>query len=143
MGASGNASSLAAFSRIFIWPNHNTRVCSPYDFQGNFRMNQCICRTGASKITGMGAQVARRYLISGMVQGVGYRAFAERAAHQIGVTGWARNQDDGRVEVHANGTTGQLNDFEARLRQGPRWAQVRAVEVSEAAVSHETGFHIR
>ena len=91
----------------------------------------------------MGAQVARGYLISGMVQGVGYRAFAERSARQTGVTGWARNQNDGRVEVHANGTVEQLDDFEARLRQGPRWAQVRAVEVLEAAVSHETGFHIR
>jgi acylphosphatase len=91
----------------------------------------------------MGAQVARRYLISGMVQGVGYRAFAERSAHQIGVTGWARNLDDGRVEVHANGTAAQLDDFEARLRQGPRWAEVRTVEVSEAAVSHESDFNIR
>jgi acylphosphatase len=87
--------------------------------------------------------MAREYLISGMVQGVGYRAFAERCARQIGVTGWARNQDDGGVEVHANGTVKQLDDFEARLRQGPRWAQVRAVEVLEAAVSHETGFDIR
>lgn len=87
--------------------------------------------------------MARRYLISGVVQGVGYRAFAERSARQLGVTGWARNQDDGRVEVLANGTVEQLDDFEARLRQGPRWAQVRTVEVSEAAVSHETGFHTR
>ncbi len=91
----------------------------------------------------MGAQIARRFVISGMVQGVGYRAFAERSARQIGVTGWARNQDDGGVEVQANGTVEQLDDFEARLRQGPRWAQVRAVEVSEAAVSHEAGFRIR
>jgi acylphosphatase len=87
--------------------------------------------------------MARRYLISGTVQGVGYRAFAERGARQIGVTGWARNLDDGRVEVHANGTSGQLEDFEARLRQGPRWAHVRAVEVSAATVSHEAGFLIR
>jgi len=87
--------------------------------------------------------MAREYLISGMVQGVGYRAFAERCARQIGVTGWARNQGDGGVEVHANGTVKQLDDFEARLRLGPRWAQVSTVEVLEAAVSHETGFHIR
>jgi len=99
--------------------------------------------TTFSKITGMGAQAARRYVISGMVQGVGYRAFAERSAQQIGVTGWARNRDDGRVEVHANGTVEQLDDLEARLRQGPRWAQVRAVDVSEATVSRETGFYIR
>jgi acylphosphatase len=91
----------------------------------------------------MGAQAARRFVISGVVQGVGYRAFAERSARQIGVTGWARNRDDGGVEVQANGTVEQLDDFEGRLRQGPRWAQVRAVEVSEAAVSHETGFHTR
>ncbi len=87
--------------------------------------------------------MAREYLISGMVQGVGYRAFAERCARQIGVTGWARNQGDGGVEVHANGTVKQLDDFEARLRLGPRWAQVSAVEVLEAEVSQETGFHIR
>lgn len=87
--------------------------------------------------------MARRYLISGMVQGVGYRAFAEREARRIGVTGWARNLDDGRVEVHANGTSGQLDDFEARLRQGPRWAEVRTVEVFEAAVSPAGEFHIR
>ena len=87
--------------------------------------------------------MARRFVISGMVQGVGFRAFAERSARQIGVTGWARNREDGDVEVQANGTVEQLDDFEARLRQGPRWAQVRGVEVSEAAVSHETGFRIR
>ena len=87
--------------------------------------------------------MARRFVISGMVQGVGFRAFAERSARQIGVTGWARNLDDGGVEVQANGTVEQLDDFEAQVRQGPRWAQVRAVEVSEAAVSYETGFHIR
>jgi acylphosphatase len=77
------------------------------------------------------------------VQGVGYRYFAERSAHQTGVTGWARNLDDGRVEVHANGTPDQLEDFEARLRMGPRFADVRSVESSEAAVLELSGFHIR
>jgi len=86
---------------------------------------------------------ARRFLISGRVQGVGYRYFAERSAHQTGVTGWARNLDDGRVEVHANGTAAQLDDFEGRLRVGPRFADVRAVESLEAAVLELSGFHIR
>ena len=94
-------------------------------------------------MTEMKAQKARRYLISGRVQGVGYRAFAERAARETGVNGWARNLDDGRVEVHANGTGAQLDDFEARLRQGPRSADVRAVETSEAPMSPEAGFRIR
>ncbi len=86
---------------------------------------------------------ARRFLISGRVQGVGYRYFAERAAHETGVTGWARNLDDGRVEVHANGTRARLEDFESRLRQGPRFADVRGVEVQDAAVLELEGFTIR
>ena len=91
----------------------------------------------------MGAIKARRFLISGRVQGVGYRYFAERSAHETGVTGWARNLDDGRVEVHANGTAAQLDDFEALLRQGPRFADVRSVEFLEAAVLELSGFYIR
>lgn len=86
---------------------------------------------------------AMRFLISGRVQGVGYRYFAERSARETGVTGWARNLDDGRVEVHANGTIAQLEDFEARLRMGPRFADVRSVESSDAAVLELSGFHIR
>ena len=98
---------------------------------------------GRVKSLGMRARAARQYLISGAVQGVGYRAFAERCAREMGVTGWARNLDDGRVEVLANGTAAQLNEFEARLRRGPRWAEVRAVEISEAAPFSAAGFHIR
>ena len=87
--------------------------------------------------------IGRRFLVSGRVQGVGYRYFAQRAAHEVGVTGWARNLDDGRVEVHANGTAAQLEDFEARLRLGPRFADVRSVEVHEEAVLDLHGFTIR
>ncbi len=77
------------------------------------------------------------------MQGVGYRYFAQRSAHEVGVSGWARNLDDGRVEVHANGTPAQLEDFEARLRLGPRFAEVRSVEVQEQAVLNLSGFDIR
>ena len=91
----------------------------------------------------MEQQTARRFVVSGRVQGVGYRAFAQHAARGIGVTGWARNFADGNVEVHANGTESQLDDFEARLRQGPRWGEVRSVAVTEAAVSDTSGFQIR
>jgi acylphosphatase len=86
---------------------------------------------------------ARRFFISGRVQAVGYRNFATRSAHEIGVTGWARNLDDGRVEVHANGTVAQLEDFEARLRLGPRFSDVRSVEVQEQAVLDLCSFDIR
>jgi acylphosphatase len=86
---------------------------------------------------------ARRFLISGRVQGVGYRAFAQRAAVETGVTGWARNLADGRVEAHANGTLKELDDFEARLRLGPRFSEVRGVEVLEAVSSPGSDFVIR
>jgi acylphosphatase len=91
----------------------------------------------------MEQQTARRFVVSGRVQGVGFRAFAQHAARTVGVTGWARNLADGAVEVHANGTQHQLDDFEARLRQGPRWGEVRAVSVTEAEVSDASGFDIR
>jgi acylphosphatase len=53
------------------------------------------------------------------------------------------NLDDGRVEVHANGRAAELEEFEARLRQGPRFADVRSVECVEAPVLELSGFHIR
>lgn len=88
-------------------------------------------------------RAARLFVISGNVQGVGYRAFARQAARVIGTTGWARNLANGDVEVHANGTPSQLDDLEARLRQGPRWAGVRAVTAAEAPVSNDSSFEIR
>lgn len=85
----------------------------------------------------------RRHWISGRVQGVGFRNFAQQVANELGVSGWARDLDDGRVEVQANGTLRQLDEFEARLRQGPRFADVRGFESSEATVEHSSGFSIR
>jgi len=86
---------------------------------------------------------ARKYVISGRVQGVGFRYFAERVATELGVTGWARNLGDGRVEVHANGTREQLDDFEGRLRMGPDYADVRGFEVMEDVVTDASEFRIR
>jgi acylphosphatase len=86
---------------------------------------------------------ARRFLISGRVQGVGFRYFAERAAKEAGVTGWARNLDDGSVEVHANGSEKQLDELESRLRTGPRQADVRGFEAMDASVTDASSFYIR
>ena len=71
---------------------------------------------------------ARRFLVSGRVQGVGFRWFVEREAHVLGVAGWVRNNTDGRVEVFAQGTTEQLAGLRSRLYQGPRAARVDGVE---------------
>jgi acylphosphatase len=77
------------------------------------------------------------------VQGVGFRYFAERAANQLGLTGWVRNLDDGDVEVYAAGDSAKLAEMAAVLRKGPRWAEVRGVDESEAPLENHQGFHIR
>ena len=94
-------------------------------------------------MTRMAELSARRFRISGRVQGVGYRAFAQRAARELDVTGWARNLADGSVEVHANGNKAQLDELEGRLREGPRWGEVRGVQVAEAEPSATSEFLIR
>ena len=78
------------------------------------------------------AAQARRFLVRGRVQGVGFRWFVEREAHILGVAGWVRNNSDGSVEVLAMGTRDQLAGLGSRLREGPRAARVDDVEESEA-----------
>jgi acylphosphatase len=85
---------------------------------------------------------ARRYIVRGRVQGVGYRYFVQKAASNVGVSGYARNLDDGTVEVYAAGTQDQLSALAGLLRQGPRFAEVRGVEETDAAVDGRTGFRI-
>ncbi len=75
---------------------------------------------------------ARRYLVRGRVQGVGFRWFVEREAHILGVAGWVRNNPDGSVEVLAQGTREQLAGLRSRLREGPRAARVDDVQEVEA-----------
>ena len=75
---------------------------------------------------------ARRYVVRGRVQGVGFRFFVEREAHMLGVAGWVRNNYDGTVEVLAMGTREQLMGLRSRLREGPRAARVDAVDESDA-----------
>ena len=81
-------------------------------------------------------------LVSGMVQGVGYRYFAYQAARRIGVTGWVRNLRNGDVEVEAQGTHSQVDAFAAQLHIGPRWSRVDAVTLKPAEVIGETAFRV-
>lgn len=76
--------------------------------------------------------LARRFYVSGRVQGVGFRYFAENAAARLGVGGYVRNLPDGRVEVYAVGTVEQLASLGAELGRGPRMAWVERVEEQEA-----------
>jgi acylphosphatase len=75
---------------------------------------------------------ARRFVVRGRVQGVGFRWFVEREAHILGIAGWVRNNSDGSVEVLGIGTRDQLSGLRSRLYQGPRAARVDNVEESEA-----------
>jgi acylphosphatase len=78
------------------------------------------------------AVAARRFVVRGRVQGVGFRWFVEREAHILGIAGWVRNNHDGSVEILAQGTRDQLIGLRSRLREGPRAARVDNVEEAEA-----------
>ncbi len=84
----------------------------------------------------------RRYVISGRVQGVGFRWFVEREAAQLGISGWVRNREDGDVEVMATGTREQHRSLRARLQQGPRAARVDHVGESAAPLLDAPSFRI-
>jgi acylphosphatase len=76
--------------------------------------------------------VTRRFLVSGMVQGVGFRYFVVRHARDLDLVGWVRNRSDGTVEVVADGQGPALSAFEGRLWEGPPHSRVTGVESSEA-----------
>jgi len=87
--------------------------------------------------------IARRFLIAGRVQGVGYRVFAETAAARRGVAGWVRNRDDGTVEVLAEGTPEAVEALKRDLLAGPRHADVAEIqETIEAPAGTFEGFHV-
>ena len=92
-----------------------------------------------------GQQVAaRRFLVRGRVQGVGFRWFVEREAYILQIAGWVRNNPDGTVEVLAQGTRDQLAGLRSRLHEGPRAARIDDVEVSEAEpIPGLTSFQVR
>jgi acylphosphatase len=71
--------------------------------------------------------VARRYNVSGRVQGVGFRNYVEHVAGKIGVHGYVRNRRDGRVEVFAMGAPEELKELRAELEKGPMMARVDGV----------------
>jgi acylphosphatase len=89
-------------------------------------------------------RVARRFVVSGRVQGVGYRYFALDAARREGLHGYVTNNDDGTVEAVAEGEAEAVDRFERALRRGPSHSRVETVIVDDIApASAGTGFEIR
>jgi len=89
-------------------------------------------------------RIARRYLIAGRVQGVGFRYFTERVAAQHSIQGWVQNTPDGRVEIQAEGDADAMRQFESLVSTGPPGARVDHVDTTELAVGPlRSGFVIR
>jgi len=80
--------------------------------------------------------------ISGVVQGVSYRYWTQHTAGSLGLSGWVRNLDDGRVEAVAEGPAEKVDRFVELCHKGPRLAMVEKVEISKEPVKYESGFEI-
>lgn len=87
---------------------------------------------------------AKRFYVSGGVQGVDYRFFAQRTANTLGVRGYVKNLFDGRVEVYAIAAQEILAAFREQLKRGPRFASVKEVAEAEAEMlpQYENEFSI-
>jgi acylphosphatase len=89
-------------------------------------------------------RVARKFLVSGHVQGVGFRFFAQDAARREGLSGHVTNLPDGSVEAVAEGESESVERFERALRRGPSHSRVERVLVDDISPTvHHTGFEIR
>jgi acylphosphatase len=91
----------------------------------------------------MDRKAAKHWFIAGRVQGVGFRFFVQDKAAELGLAGWARNLEDGRVEVYAVGAPDRLSDLAAALHKGPRMADVRRVEERDERPENLSTFGVR
>lgn len=92
---------------------------------------------GKSELQVTPTKRAKLYYASGVVQGVGFRYFAQAVSLRIGVTGYVRNLHDGRVEVYAVGTEAQHSALRKELKRGPRAASVNEVAEEEARIEEK------
>jgi len=89
------------------------------------------------------AVTAARLVITGRVQGVGFRAWARREARRRNLRGWVRNRSDGSVEALAIGAAAEVDDFAQACHRGPAMARVAAVDRAAAADDGSVGFEER
>lgn len=85
------------------------------------------------------SEKTNKYLIKGRVQGVGFRAFTESSARELGLKGYVRNLPDGSVEAVAHGPVDDLFKFENRLEKGP--ALARVIDIEKQQIDNNTDFH--
>lgn len=101
----------------------SAKILESGDKTGNFELEQ--------------GRIGRTYYVSGTVQGVGYRYFAQRVSIRLGLAGYAKNLSDGRVEVYAIGEQEQLLALKKELKRGPKAASVAEVAEQEAEVEEK------
>ena len=82
-------------------------------------------------------------IVSGAVQGVGYRYTARLIAREIGVSGWVRNLRDGTVEAEVEGSTDQVDEMLAWMAEGPPGSRVAAAQVADIPAVSGSGFEVR
>ncbi|MHC9160390.1 MULTISPECIES: acylphosphatase [Exiguobacterium] len=88
-------------------------------------------------------RVAKRLIVSGRVQGVGFRYFSQETAQRFGIKGWVRNLSDGTVELHVEGTANEVDAFQQALKDGNRFVGVERIEETEANDQEFRSFDIR
>lgn len=84
---------------------------------------------------------AKRLVITGRVQGVGYRAWMAYKATELGLSGWVRNRSDGAVEALIAGDIASVEEMSRLCRRGPRMAEVSSIDEDLAEPPDEPGFH--
>jgi acylphosphatase len=83
------------------------------------------------------------FIVTGQVQGVGFRYYCQVQAVALGLTGYARNRSDGSVEIEAQGEERAIEEFEQAVRRGPRRSAIQEVAREECAIrNEETSFEI-
>jgi acylphosphatase len=89
------------------------------------------------------SEIARHVRVTGHVQGVFYRAWAQGQARELAVSGWIRNCPDGAVEAHLQGEQDAVERMIERMRNGPSNARVDEVDVEQAAAESAGRFELR
>ena len=84
-----------------------------------------------------------RSVVTGRVQGVGYRAWVERTAGELGLSGWVRNRRDGSVEAVFQGSPEDVAEMLERCCDGPSMANVARVDVTNESAGEFTNFDVR
>ena len=133
---------LLTFGFPAFLPSHLRPSCLP-TFLPCFRLSSASLPP-FSLLLSSAVRLARRYLISGRVQGVGYRYFAEAVAAREGIHGWVQNLPGGNVEAVAEGDADAIERFERAIRHGPSGARIDHVDVESTVPSgRDTGFAVR